>query len=237
MSPPSISVIIPALLEQETINETITSLFWQDFTGALEIIVVDGDPQASTLRSIQDARVKKLLSEKGRARQMNEGASMAVGSILLFLHADTEIPGDGLEQIRSIMGEGRYVAGAFDLGIRAKGLRFRLIERVASLRSRLTRVPYGDQALFIERAHFLGMGGFAALPLMEDIELMRRVKRSGGKICILPSRVRTSARRWETEGVVCCTLRNWFLVFLYLCGVSPERLVRFYKEYRGTGKS
>jgi len=237
MSEPSISVIIPALFEQETINRTIASLYGQSFTGHLEIIVVDGDPHASTLSSIEDTRVKKILSEKGRANQMNKGASIAEGSILLFLHADTEIPGSGLQQICSAMSSGRYIAGSFDLGIRAEGLRFRVIERMASLRSRLTRAPYGDQALFFERAYFLSIGGFAVLPLMEDVELMRRLRKSGGKICIIASRVSTSPRRWETEGVVYCTLRNWLLVLLYRCGVSPERLARFYRAQGNTGNA
>jgi rSAM/selenodomain-associated transferase 2 len=237
MSELSISVIIPALFEQETINRTIASLYGHGFAGALEIIVVDGDPHASTLSSIEDTRVKKVLSEKGRASQMNKGASMAHGSILLFLHADTEIPGSGLEQICSLMSKGRYVAGAFELGIRAEGLRFRVIEKMASLRSRLTRVPYGDQALFIEKGRFLSLGGFAVLPLMEDVELMRRVKKSGGKICVIASKVSTSPRRWETEGTIYCTLRNWLLVLLYLCGVSPERLARFYKPQGNVGNA
>jgi rSAM/selenodomain-associated transferase 2 len=225
----SISVIIPALFEQETINTSVASLFRQDFKGALEIIVVDGDPHASTISAIEDSRVRKVLSERGRASQMNKGASVAEGSVLLFLHADTEIPDDGLERIRSVMSEGRYSGGAFDLGIRAAGLRFRVIERVASLRARLTRIPYGDQALFFEKAYFLGLGGFRVLPLMEDVELMRRVKKAGGRVCIISSRVSTSARRWENEGVLYCTLRNWILVFLFLCGVAPERLARFYR--------
>ena len=167
---------------------------------------------------------------------MNKGALLASGDIVLFLHADTEIPPDGLERICSAMRCKQYVGGSFDLGIRSRKLRFRLIERVASLRSRMTRVPYGDQAIFLRREYFLRIGGFLELPILEDVELMRRIRRLDGNICILEERVRTSARRWEHEGALYCTVRNWTLVGLYLLGVSPDRLARFYGRQRKTGK-
>lgn len=230
MNPCDISVIIPVFHEQAKINETLESLLAGRFDGTWEIIVVDGDPEHTTLKAIPDDRVLKAASKKGRGKQMNQGALLAGGEIVLFLHADTEIPPDGLARICSVMRQSKYVGGSFDLGIGSHKLRFRLIERIASLRSRITRIPYGDQAIFLRREYFLGIGGFLELPLMEDVELMRRIKHSGGKICILSERVMTSARRWETEGVVYCTLRNWVLTLFYLCGVSPERLARFYND-------
>jgi len=236
MKPCDISVIIPVFHEQAVINETLESLLAGRFEGAWEIIVVDGDSERTTLKALRDDRVLKAVSEKGRGKQMNQGALLAGGEIVLFLHADTEIPPDGLARICSAMRQSRYVGGSFDLGIRSHKRRFRLVERVASLRSRITRIPYGDQAIFLRREYFLSIGGFSDIPVMEDVELMRRIKHSGGKICILDERALTSARRWEQEGVLYCTLRNWILVGLYLLGVSPDRLARYYSEGR-TGKN
>ena len=121
------------------------------------------------------------------------------------------------------------VGGAFRLGIQSDRLAFRIIEKVANFRSRTTRIPYGDQAIFIERNFFQQVGGYKEIPLMEDVELMRRIKKAGGKIAIINRQVQTSPRRWEKEGVVRCTLRNWVLITLYFLGVSPNQLVKFYK--------
>jgi len=231
MKPCDISVIIPVFHEQAVISETLESLLAGRFDGTWEIIVVDGDPEGTTLKAIRDDRALKAASEKGRGKQMNQGALLAGGEIVLFLHADTEIPPDGLARICSVMRQSKYVGGSFDLRIRSHKLRFRLIERIASLRSRITRIPYGDQAIFLRREYFLRIGGFLEVPLMEDVELMRRIKHSGGKICILGERVVTSARRWETEGVVYCTLRNWVLMLFYLLGVPPDRLAKFYSNH------
>jgi rSAM/selenodomain-associated transferase 2 len=226
-----ISVVMPVFHEADQINKAVDSLHGLAFNGRLEIIVADGDPEKSTLKAIRDPRVKKISSEKGRGRQMNTGARLASGEILLFLHADTELPADGLIRIGAVMSEAGCVGGGFDLEIGSGRLCFRLIERVASLRSRITRMPYGDQAIFVRKDYFFDLGGFRELPLMEDVDLMGRVRRSGGKIRIISDRVKTSARRWEREGVLYCTLRNWILVLLWRIGVSPERLARFYHDH------
>jgi hypothetical protein len=123
-----------------------------------------------------------------------------------------------------------YVGGAFDLGIKSNKLIFRLIGKLASWRSRLNRIPFGDQAIFIRREYFNRMGGYKEIPIMEDAELMRRIKKSGNQIWIFPERVMTSPRRWEKEGVIYCTLRNWTLQVLYFLGVSPDKLATFYKS-------
>ena len=226
-----ISIVLPVFREEERINETIDALYGLTLDGRLEIIVADGDPEESTLKVIRDPRVKKIPSEKGRGKQMNAGARLAGGEVLLFLHADTELPPDGLTRICSVIREQGCMGGSFDLGIHSGRPCFRLIERAASLRSRITRMPYGDQAIFLRRDYFLGLGGFRELPLMEDVDLMRRVRQSGGKIHIIGDKVKTSARRWEKEGALYCTLRNWMLTLLYLLGVSPERLARFYHDH------
>jgi rSAM/selenodomain-associated transferase 2 len=224
-----ISIIIPVFCEQAIINRTIAAVRALAGGSAAEIIVVDGQTAGDTLAAIRDPAVRKLLSEKGRGRQMNQGAAAAAGEALLFLHADTVLPDAALARIGQALGYGGCVGGAFDLRIDSPRRLFRIIEKVASFRSRLTRIPYGDQALFVRADVFRNLGGFPEIPLMEDVALMRRIKREGGKIVIFPEPATTSARRWEKEGPVFGTLRNWLLMLLYLCGVAPERLARFYR--------
>ncbi|MBF0557543.1 MAG: TIGR04283 family arsenosugar biosynthesis glycosyltransferase [Nitrospirae bacterium] len=224
-----ISIIIPVLNEASIINRTIDGILDLPFGGKVEVIVVDGSPHAETLNSIERQGIKKVVSQAGRSYQMNVGALDADGEILLFLHADTELPRDALEIISSVMRKGEFVGGAFDLGIESEKPVFRLIEMAASIRSRVTRIPYGDQAIFVRREYFRAIGGFSEVPLMEDVEFMRRIKWAGDKIYIIPKKVKTSARRWEKEGVFCCTLRNWALITLYSAGVPPARLAAFYK--------
>ena len=223
------SVIIPVFCEQAVINQTIENVRSQRDGGDAEIIVVDGQAEAETLAAVQDVTVQKVLSAKGRGRQLNRGASIATGEVLVFLHADTVLPPTAFERIAGVMLDADCVGGAFDLTIDARKMAFRVIETIASLRSRLTRIPYGDQAIFIRASYFLNLGGFRNFPIMEDTDFMQRLKRDGRRIVIIREAVTTSARRWEAEGPVFGTLRNWFLMVLYLCGIAPERLARFYR--------
>ena len=225
------SIIVPVLHEHAVISETIGRISSLDHGEAAEIIVVDGDPTGGTLRAIADGSVRKLLSEPGRGGQLNRGAGAASGEILLFLHADTKLPADALIRIGEVLRDETLAGGAFDLAVDSPRRVFRPIERVASIRTRLTRIPYGDQAIFLRRAWFRSLGGFRDLPIMEDVDLMRRLKRSGGRIAILPERAVTSARRWEQEGILYTTLRNWSLVTLFLCGVDARRLARWYRPH------
>jgi rSAM/selenodomain-associated transferase 2 len=218
------------LNEAPLINGIISHIYGLQSTKKTEIIVVDGDPKGETLRAISHNDVIKINSSMGRGKQMNKGAKVARGNILLFLHADTELHVDSLRLIKAAMREKQYVAGAFDLGIKSKGYMFRVIEVVASLRSRVTKIPFGDQAIFIRKHYFHKIGGYKDIPIMEDVEIMERTKRRGDKIFIIPKRVLTSSRRWEKEGVLHCTLRNWFLQMLYLFGVSPLKLSTFYRH-------
>jgi rSAM/selenodomain-associated transferase 2 len=194
---------------------------------------VDGTEEQDTLKAIHSNNVIKISSEKGRAKQMNAGASVAHGEILIFLHADTELPPHALRKIHSFMERKEYVGGAFDLGIKSDKFIFKVIGNLASIRSRLNRIPFGDQSLFIRREYFNQIRGYKEIPLMEDVELMRRIKRSGDKIWIFYDRVMTSPRRWKKEGVIYCTLRDWTLQVLYFLGISPDRLARFYKNQFG----
>ncbi len=227
------SIIVPVFQEGERINDLLGYLNRLDSEKNLEIIVVDGAKEKDTLRAIHSNHVIKISSGKGRAKQMNAGASVANGEILIFLHADTELPGQALKKIYSLIVEKAYVGGAFDLGIKSDKFIFKIVSTSASLRSRLSRIPFGDQAIFIRREYFNQIGGYKEILLMEDVELMRRIKKSGNKIRIFHDRVMTSPRRWEKEGVIYCTLRNWTLQALYFLGMSPDRLAKFYEsDYR-----
>jgi hypothetical protein len=160
---------------------------------------------------------------------MNQGAQRARGRILWFLHADTRIDQTCLDLIRQAFLEvGPRLCGAFDLTIDAGAGIFRIIESVASWRSRVTGVPYGDQAVFMTRRAFETAGGFPDIPIMEDVAMMGRLRKRGMTPHIFRHRVVTSGRRWRAQGTVYTTLRNWLLITLFLLGVPPERLVRYY---------
>jgi len=228
---PLVSVIIPVLREAHQLDSLIDHLCQIADGLHIEMIVVDGSPDGETLRAISRDGVTLLTAPAGRAVQMNAGAAAASGDYLLFLHADTRLPRGALRRIAETLSEGQYVAGAFDLRYGSARPSIRLIAGVACIRSRLTRIPYGDQAQFFRRDYFEILGGFSDIPLMEDVEIMRRIKDRGERIFILPEPVISSARRQEKEGVVFCTLRNWAIITLYFLGMSPERLVRFYKNH------
>jgi rSAM/selenodomain-associated transferase 2 len=224
-----LSIIIPVLNEAYIINATLAHLQNTASDIAIEIIIVDGDPGGSTLAAVTSDGPRKIKAPKGRGIQMNRGARMASGDILLFLHADSVLGKDALLKIVDTCNRKDVSGGAFSLGIDSGKRVFRLIEKAVSIRSRLTKIPYGDQAIFIKKRIYDRLKGFRDIPLMEDVDLMRRLKRAGGRIEILPDKVWTSPRRWEKEGVLYCTLRNWLLITLYLWGASPERLAKFYR--------
>ncbi|MHC4167303.1 MAG: TIGR04283 family arsenosugar biosynthesis glycosyltransferase [Planctomycetota bacterium] len=222
------SIIIPVLNEADRINSLIQHLHGRGSDSAYEIIVVDGDPQANTVNAIREQSVVKLTTQKGRGRQMNAGAEVARGRVLIFLHADTALPEDALEKISRALENSDYVGGAFDLRIDSDTLFLRYISMRASHRSRSNRLPYGDQAIFLRKEYFDHIGRFKDIPLMEDVELMLRIKKDRKKICILPDKVTTSARRWQRDGALYTSVRNRVFVALFHLGVSPSRLARHY---------
>ncbi len=224
-----VSIIIPVINEERIINQTLERLLSAKTSGAFEIIVVDGNVSGNTLQVITEKGIKKIKSPCGRGAQMNAGAIMSNGKILLFLHADTCLPKNAFDSVISACRSNHIIGGAFDLGIDSDRSGYRLIEKVVSFRSRLTRIPFGDQAIFITKKTFTEIGGYKKIPIMEDIDLMRRVKKAGHKIKIISEPVKTSARRWETEGIVYCTLRNFMLSTLFYLGVSPKTLKKYYK--------
>ncbi|MGZ9217220.1 MAG: TIGR04283 family arsenosugar biosynthesis glycosyltransferase [Candidatus Binatia bacterium] len=224
----NISVIVPVLNEEKSIAATLQALAHLQ---PHETIVVDGGSHDRTAEIAAECGVKVILSERGRARQMNRGARQASGEVLLFLHADTRLPPTAFSDIAGAMGDPRYVGGRFDVELDGKHWMLPLVGRLISYRSRLSKVATGDQALFVRRAVFQRMGGFADIPLMEDIAFCRRLKGLGEVAC-LRSRVVTSARRWEVDGVWRTIFRMWTLKLLYLTGVSPARLKQFYADTR-----
>jgi rSAM/selenodomain-associated transferase 2 len=227
-----ISVIIPALNESEAIHAAISSIKTAADDVPFEIIVVDGDAAGSTIQHISDAEVITIISPRGRAVQMNAGATRASGDVLLFLHADTVLPPKALASIVEALSDKCFIGGAFDLAIQNRRFIFRAISKAASFKHRLTRVPFGDQAIFLRRNCFDALGGYPEIPLMEDVALMKRIKQQGGRIVILSQAVKTSPRKWESEGVLYTIFRNWAVQALYLFGVPAERLVQYYYKVK-----
>jgi hypothetical protein len=225
----SISIIIPALNEAAHLAATIQSA--QSPT-TCEVLVIDGGSCDATIAIAEVAGAQVIRTEPGRARQMNAGAKVARGNILLFLHADTRLPRDFDWYVQQALTQEEAVAGAFQLGLDGtqRGLRF--IETMANWRSRWWQMPYGDQAIFLRADVFARAGGFPDLPLMEDFELMRRLRKQG-RIVLAPVAVVSSARRWLQLGVVKTTAVNQLLIAAYLAGVAPATLVRWYRRERG----
>ncbi len=221
-----ISIIIPVLHEKE-IQSFLADLFEKTAKEPVEIILVDGDPVGSTLVLISDQRVKKIISSRGRAIQQNKGVENATGDLFVFLHADTLLPHGFCRLIRNTIHAG-CAGGAFDLSIDSPHPFLKLVSRVASLRSRITGIPYGDQAIFVTRELFFYIQGFPEIPLMEDIALMQKIKKSRACFKILPHKVYTSARKWMKDGMIYTSLRNPLLALLFYAGVSPRALVKFY---------
>lgn len=223
---PELSIIIPVLHEGPHIRSLLNHLTTIAEDRVYEVIVVDGDPRGSTLQHLP-ANVHGLLAPAGRGPQMNAGANLAQAPTLLFLHADTVLPDRTFSQIEQALKIAK--AGAFDLGINSPRPVLTWMSRVASLRSRLTRIPYGDQAIFIHRSTFMAVGGFPDIPILEDVALMQQLKQHQIPIRIVRDRVLVSPRRWEQEGIIYCTLRNWLILGLYQLGVSPHRLLHWYR--------
>ncbi|MEI6309527.1 MAG: TIGR04283 family arsenosugar biosynthesis glycosyltransferase [bacterium] len=226
-APLRISVVMPVWQEEAFLPRSLESL--QVLEEGLEIVVVDGDPAGSSLRVIDDPEVVRLIAPKGRANQMNAGARQATGDVLLFLHADTTLPLGALEAIRGALAETKTVGGAFSPIFDSRMAFFRLLAWCHTWRARITRIPYGDQAIFIRREVFFGLGGYPEEPWLEDILLMRQVRRAG-KVVILPDRAVTSARRFQNEGILRTAWRYAAAMILSFFGVRPRILRRLFPD-------
>lgn len=192
------------------------------------MIVVDGGSQDGTVQLAQSLGMRVLVARAvGRAGQMNVGAKVATGDILLFLHADTLLPIGFDTLVRQALEQPGAVAGAFALRINGSLLGLRLVEYGVNWRSRWLQMPYGDQAIFLKTTLFHDLGGFPQLPIMEDFEFMRCLRHQG-RIVTLPSQVLTSGRRWQKLGVLKTTLINQIAIAAYFLGVPPERIAHWY---------
>ena len=230
------SVVIPVFHEEDGINSFISDLRERAMGETCEIIVVDDDVDGGTVVCVEDEGVIGVCCEAGRGRQMNAGAEIARGEVLLFLHADTQLPDGAFAAIWEAVGDGRCVGGAFELGFDSSRIIYRTIAYWGNVRNRLSKVPFGDQGIFIRKDYFERIGGYAEMCFLEDVELMRRIKRDGGKIRILGKRVTTSVRRFEKIGAMRGMLRNTAILTMYYLGVSAEKLSNFYRSDDGRGK-
>ena len=221
-----ISIFLPVYNEQDNISEALHNLLPYRQSGH-EVIVVDGGSTDNTLMLAHDAADIVIVSKQGRAIQMNDGADVASGDVLLFLHIDTSLPVDALSLITAHQGN-KYLWGRFDVQLSSNKKIYRVIESLINLRSKLSSIATGDQAIFVERKLFQGVAGFPEIALMEDVELSRQLKKISAPVCI-KQKVITSSRRWEINGVVNTVLLMWKLRLYYFFGVSPERLSKLYR--------
>ncbi len=231
MEPPALSVIVPVRNELPGTLENLAEL--AELTGVTEVIAVDFSDLHATVDKLNEleARIDSLrvarTERSGRAVQMNRGAALAAGRIYWFVHADTSPPDGAAELIlQSVSPEKPW--GRFDVRFDDSSARMRLIAFAMNLRSGLTSVCTGDQAIFVTRALFHDTGGFPDLPIMEDIALSKLLKR-GSRAIRIREPVTTSARRWKTRGYVKTILIMWLMRFLYWIGVSPRHLAKLYR--------
>ena len=227
----TISVIIPALNEEENIASTLSGLIEEE----VEVIVVDGGSSDRTASIAREYGAEVISAPTGRTGQMNKGARKARGEIFLFLHSDSRLPKGFSLLVRECLARKGVVGGAFSLQIDAVGTGLRFIEKTANRRASHLQLPYGDQAIFLSAATFGMLDGFREIPIMEDLCLVRELQKRG-RIALLPQKVLTSGRRWQHLGVFRTTLINQLLVFGFFLGVAPDLLARLYYGSRQGGK-
>ncbi len=215
-----LSVIIPTLDERDLIGAAIDRVRAGD---PWEIIVADGESADATAAAAEAHGARVVVSAPGRGRQMNAGAAVATGDVLLFLHADTALPPEFTRHVAEAMARPNVIAGAFELGIDAPHRALRLIEAAVNRRSRLLGLPYGDQAIFLHAATFRRVGGYPEADAMEDFALIRRLRRCG-RIEIVPASVSTSARRWLAGGIWRTTFLNQACIAAWMMGVPGWRI-------------
>ena len=223
--PGKLSVIIPTLNEELNLPATLNSV--GNPNNELEVIVVDAGSADQTLAIAQQYGCKVFVGNPGRAKQMNAGAAIATGEHLLFLHADTRLPEGYRHEIQRVL-DTPVACGAFPLEIDSPGVALRMIELGVAFRSRVLQMAYGDQALFFRSADFYGQNGFRQMAIMEDYELVARMRKTG-IIGIANQPVKTSARRWIKKGILRTTLVNQLCVIAYRLGFSDKIISRLYR--------
>jgi rSAM/selenodomain-associated transferase 2 len=232
-SPIKISLIIPVFNEASIIEEYLSKI---PMRSDLEVIIVDGQSDDETVALCEKIQLKfkpKIVISplKGRANQLNFGASLAIGQILCFLHLDSQLPSDYFTQIEKLLSYPQAIAGAFSLAIAAPQMPFRWLEKLVDWRSRLFSLPYGDQGLFLKKSVFNTMEGFSPMPIMEDYEFVQRLKKQG-KIYISQASVLTSSRRWQKLGILKTTLINQGIILGYYLNIDPKILADWYRNQK-----
>ncbi|TAL53312.1 TIGR04283 family arsenosugar biosynthesis glycosyltransferase [Pandoraea sp.] len=225
-APLSLSIVVPVLNEAAGIAAALRRLAPLRALGA-EVIVVDGGSHDATRELAKPHADRLLTAPRGRAAQMNAGAALAHGDVLLFLHADTYLPADAHHRMTDALQDRTHVWGRFDVRIESRHRLLRVVATLMNLRSRISGVATGDQAIFVARRAFAQVAGFPAIALMEDIALSKRLRRLSPPACI-GAAVVTSGRRWEARGVWRTIALMWGLRLAYVCGVAPATLARWY---------
>jgi rSAM/selenodomain-associated transferase 2 len=220
-----LSIVMPVLNEADGIEEALTSLAPLRARG-VEVVVADGGSSDASVALACPLADLVIAAPRGRGAQMNAGAAASGGDVLLFLHADTRLPRDADALIRDGLVRSGCTWGRFDVRIAGAHPLFPIIAAMMNLRSRMTGIATGDQAIFMSRAAF--GAGFLEIALMEDIAMTKRLKRTGGPPLCISSRVVTSGRRWERHGVIKTIFLMWRLRLAYFFGANPARLARSY---------
>ncbi|MFL6929941.1 MAG: TIGR04283 family arsenosugar biosynthesis glycosyltransferase [Xanthobacteraceae bacterium] len=223
---PGLSIILPVLDEADIIADALAALAPLRQRGA-EVIVVDGGSRDGTVDLARPAADRVIASPRGRAAQMNAGAALARGAVLLFLHADTRLPGNADALVLAGLERSGRAWGRFDIAIAGRSPLLAIVAAAINLRSRLTRIATGDQAIFVSRDVFAAVGGFPDIALMEDVALSRALKRISRPVCVA-AKVTTSGRRWEQHGVLRTIVLMWRLRVAYFLGAEPATLARRY---------
>lgn len=228
-----VSLIIPVFNEALIIEDYLSKI---PMKSDLEVIIVDGQSGDETVALCEKIKLefkpKIVISPlKGRANQLNFGASLAMGEILCFLHLDSQLPLDYFTQIEELLSRPQAIAGAFSFAIDAPQIPFRWLEKLVNWRSRYFSLPYGDQGLFLKTSVFKMMGGFFPMPIMEDYEFVQRLKKQG-TIYISQASVLTSGRRWQKLGILKTTLINQRIILGYYLKIDPKILANWYRNQK-----
>jgi len=221
-----LTIVIPTLNEEAALRDFLPAAL----AAADEVVVSDGGSADGTVAVARELGARVVTGPPGRGGQLTRGAEATEASLLLFLHADTRLPADGIERVREAVADGA-VGGGFLMRFDTGGARLRLGERLINARTRLIRCPLGDQAHFVTREAFRALGGYRDWPILEDLDFALRLRRHG-RTALIASPVTTAARRFVQQGVVRTVATNWLIWILYFCGVSPHRLARLYRQIR-----
>jgi len=223
-----ISILIPTLNEALILEDSLRAI---SDLNPHEIIVIDGGSTDSTASVARNFATWTITSKPGRANQMNAGAKIATGDLLLFIHADSKLTQQSFSRMRKAMALNGPAGGAFSLQIESEKASLKVISLLATWRAKYLNLVYGDQTIFVRTEIFQKMGGFSPLPICEDLDFFRRLSRQG-RVILLKEKTHTSARRWKAEGVLYTTIRNITIGGLFLIGFSPQTLSKWYSAIR-----